>query len=454
MLPHSKAPVVSRAAAILWLLLIVNGLALTAILHATGRDATIARPLRRFLAAVQQTDSWRPMAMAEQYLSAPHERPVYQEMLEERAVKFQYPLSSLLFTRHLNLSSLNGISWVSIVVVAIANWRILRRSGVDTPLEFRRSDPAVGLALVGLTLTFYPVMESYSLGQIQAWINACFALALLAWISGRQELAGVAVGLACLWKPTYLVFAVWALLRRRVRFLLPLAGTVALGTAAAIVAYGWTDNLDYVRALRIMSRGGEAFYPNQSVNGLLNRAFQTAASVQFDRHAFAPFHPVVYAGTLVAFVSLLALALWLPARRGAGGTLTDFSILLLTVTMASPIAWVHHYGVLLPILVALAPGMLATNPWGRWTWPALAVAYVAASQHIGPFNRAAATLFGLPQSYVFAAGLVVLAMLYASLRHAAGRGEAAPLPRGLPPENPVPLITCPTRLPPPPAAAR
>ena len=403
----------SRAARALWGLFLLTVL-LAVVFQATGGD-TIVKPLRRFFAAVQQTDSWRPMRLAEEYVSASHDRPVYGQMLTS-GVKFQYPMSSLLFTRHLNLSWLNGLSWFCVIVVIVAIWRTLRRTGTGTPLEFSYDDPAVGLALIGLALTFYPLIMSYALGQVQAWITALLSLALLAWISGREDLAGVAVGVVCLLKPTYAIVMLWAVVRRRSRFLVPLAGVVLLGTLAALVAYGWSDSVDYLTALRIMSRGGEAFYPNQSVNGLLNRAMGTANSLQFSRYAFAPYHPVVYVGTLLAFVALVGLALWMPARRGAAGTSLDFSILLLTITLTSPIAWIHHYGVLLPILAATAPAILTKRPWGPPTGLLLGVAYIAVSQPVPPLDRAAGVLFGIPQSYPLAGALTILCLLYASLR--------------------------------------
>lgn len=411
----------SRAARILWLLFIIDVFCITAALEITGRD-TIARPARRFFAAVQQTDSWRPMKIADSYLSAPHERPVYDELLNGRGVKFQYPLSSLLFTRNLDLSWLNGVSWFAIVVTIVCVWRILRRTGTGTPLEFRSDDPAVGLALIGLSLGFYPVMEAYSLGQVQAWITALLALAILAWVGGREELAGVAVGVACLFKPTYALLAVWAALRRRVRFLVPLAGVLVLGTLAALVAYGIPENVDYLRALRIMSRGGEAFYPNQSVNGFLNRLLGNGNSLVFDRYAFAPYHPAVYAGTIVAFVALLGLALWIPRRRGGAGGTLDFCAFLLTLTMTSPIGWVHHYGVVLPLLAATAPAMLARRPWGRLTGPVLAVAYTLVSQFIAPLTEAV-RFGGIGQSYVLAGAAAILVLLYATLPPEGGTGE-------------------------------
>jgi alpha-1,2-mannosyltransferase len=408
--------VVSSAARVLWLLFLIDALLLTATLRMAGAadGESIVRPVRHFLAAIQQTDSWRPMQIAEQYLSSPHERPVYDEMLDARHVKFQYPLTSLLFTRHLSLEWLNAISWFSIVSVIVAAWLILRRSSTGTPLELGQDDPAAALALVGLTLSFYPIVEAYSLGQIQAWINALLACAILAWLTRREDLAGVAIGFACLLKPTYVLFAVWGLLRRRTRFLVPMAGVVLLGGLAALVAYGVADNVNYLHALAKISQG-ETFYPNQSFNGLLNRLVGNGDSLKFDRAAFAAFHPLVYAGAIFAFVFLTGLALWIPMRQRVAGDIADFVIMMLTVTMTSPVAWTHHYGVLLPIFAAMAPAVVLRAPFGRWTRPLIFACYVCASQSLALTNRLAGTAFGVFQSYLLIASLVILGMLYSLL---------------------------------------
>src|SRR5207248_25779 len=104
--------------------------------------------------------------VADDYLRRPHEMPVYDAMLVERGVKFQYPLSSLLFTRHLNINALNVISWWSVAVTIVATWLILWRSGARTAFEFRLTDVMVGLGVMALALTFYPLIKAYALGQI------------------------------------------------------------------------------------------------------------------------------------------------------------------------------------------------------------------------------------------------------------------------------------------------
>src|SRR5439155_1316024 len=81
-----------------------------------------------------------------------------------------------------------------------------------------------------------------------------------------------------------------------------------LGTAAALVRFGLADHLQYLEVLRTISRSGEAYYPNQSVNGVMNRVLGNGAPAEFSPE-FAPYHPVVYFTTLVSSLLILALAL-------------------------------------------------------------------------------------------------------------------------------------------------
>ncbi len=63
----------------------------------------------------------------------------------------------------------------------------------------------------------------------------------------------------------------WALLRREWRFAAAFAATASWGLAGSIMAYGFANHVDYLRVLEFLAERGETFYPNQSVNGLLNR---------------------------------------------------------------------------------------------------------------------------------------------------------------------------------------
>src|SRR5262249_56311478 len=143
---------------------------------------------------------------------------------------------------------------------------------------------------------FYPVAKAFTLGQIQVWMNALFALGMLAWASRRKFLSGVLIGLIALIKPHYGLLLVWAALRRETRFAAACALTIAAGMAASVAVYGLANHLDYLRVLSFLSQHGETYYPNQSVNGILNRFMSISSPEAFvsldlpPRH-FPPFPP-------------------------------------------------------------------------------------------------------------------------------------------------------------------
>ena len=305
-----------------------------------------------------------------------------------------------------------ALSQLAVMLTALAVWLILCRSGPPQGVDVTRRDLLLAAAVAGLTVTFYPVIKAYTLGQIQTWINALFAFVVLACMSGRRRAAGVLLGLVLLMKPTYWPLVLWGILRRQPGFVVAALATLLTGSLLAAREFGWSDSIAYGQALGYVAERGEVFYPNQSFNGLLNRWFGAADSLRFTRSAFAPYHPWVYALTVAAFLGAMALALIVPARRRAAGGVIDLGIMALSVTLTSPIAWDHHYGVLLPIIAATAPAILRPAVLGRWTTPALVGVYVIASQSFIVTNRFAGTWLFVLQSYLFFAACLYLLFLY------------------------------------------
>src|SRR5262249_21721502 len=265
----------------------------------------------------------------------------YTEIFFNRKMKFQYPPSSL-FTidamlrlagrEHVRTDEcevfetppLNDfLGWGFIVITALSSAALLeiglrRRYGVRSSMAEAGARAAV---VLGLAFTFYPVVKAFTLGQIQLWINGTFALALLAWALGHKAPSGVLVGFMCLIKPHYGAFILWGLLRREWRFTLACAAIALAGFAASLAVFGWTDNVDYLKVFWSLSQHGEAYSPNQSVNGLLNRIMtlvDPAAynSIDFDTYGFPPFNPWVYGTVLVTALAIVGLALF--RRRSAG----------------------------------------------------------------------------------------------------------------------------------------
>ena len=315
---------------------------------------------------------------------------------------------------------LNIVSWIATAVTALVTALILRRAVGDIENRQRRVPVAVaaglGAAAVVTALTFYPLVKAYSLGQIQTWLDAVFALLVLCWITGRRSSTGLLLGLLCLVKPTFLPLFGWALVRRQWRVLAAGAATIAVGGMTAVYLYGVDNALGYVRVLSFLSSRGEGFYANQSFNGAVNRWVHNGPNLEWQYFQFPPVHPAVAAVTAIALVALITVAWIVPARTREEGGAIDLCITALSVTMSAPIAWEHHYGIMLPIYAVVTPRLLVDRPFGAWTLPALTVSFVVASQFFPQTNRFANTVFNPLQSYLLGAALILLALLYAIVK--------------------------------------
>jgi hypothetical protein len=263
--------------------------------------------------------------------------------------------------------------------------------------------------VIFLALTFYPMIKAYTQGQIQAWINAIFVVALWLWVTGRPRSSGTLVGAASLIKPQYgPVFLVWGVLRKRWGFAAALVVTGMVGTLGSLALFGMADHLNYVDVVRFISERGESYYPNHSVNGLMHRLLFNGYNLGWKGRLFPPFHPWVYALTLASTAVFILVALaWktAPDRKGGG---IDFCVIAVTSTIASPVAWEHHYGILLPIFAYFAPRLWAERSFGRRTLLWLAIAYVLCSNFFAVSTALAPIpVANLGQSYLLFGALMV-----------------------------------------------
>ena len=358
-------------------------------------------------------DSWNAMGKAIAYLrSDKNSGNVYTEMLQVRVLKFQYPLSSLIpfeglrvIARYFGLDFrrfMAVIGWLWMIGLIACCTALLDR------LAPKREQIIIQIGLVTLAaLTFYPLTRGYTLGQIQIWINTLFAGALLAWAASRKVLAGVLIGLASLLKPHYAFFVLWAAVRREWGFTIACLLTGLLGLGVALAIFGVSNNLDYLNALSLFSERGESYHANQSVNGILNRIIGLWDPALYNNlvgsDVFPPYTPLVYYGTFVTSATLLFMVL---AMRHSD-TVIDFCIGGLGLTMASPIAWEHHYGILLPIYVVAFARLFDS----RSALLLLAFSYALTSNLWSGTNFLATTAFNFMQAYVFMGALLLLLLL-------------------------------------------
>lgn len=372
-------------------------------------------------------DSWEDMFQAWEYLQSNHGTLIYSQLFFKDGVKFQYPLTSLLplfllnqFTsdNHTQLYILNFLSWIAIITTAIFAVRIFNlslNSFFAKPLsgKFRLDVFIRTFLFLLLCFMFYPLMKAHALGQIQVFINCFFTLSVWFWLKRQEHISGILIGLMILIKPQYVLIAIWGVLRKRYSFAISLFAVCLSGLLCSAFLFGSSNLLDYLSVLNFISRTGEGFYANQSMNGLLNRLLFNGNNLQWERHIFAPFNSIVYAGTLLSSALLVLGALRGFVRRSLWGGVTDFMIIALSCTIASPVAWEHHYGILLVIFAFLLPYLLSQPVFGRTTMFFFVLSYALASNFLGIFNRLAYVLvLNIAQSYLYIAALIVLVFLY------------------------------------------
>jgi len=408
-------------------MLVALSLAITAALHVSPLkpNVTVFSHIHNLLTLDTYGDSWEPMHEALRHRRQHPGRPLYQAVFFENKIKFQYPPSSLLIVEA--VWALPGIdegeTWIldaiSLLAIAMLVAVVLR---IDATAMRARWPVGEGeprsiswgrwVVITLGVLTFYPLTRGFALGQIQTWLTLGAAFVTLCWIKSRFKTAGLVLGLMCAIKPHYGMLLAWGALRRQ-------GGMVAAGfiTAVSIAAisvarFGVASHLDYLRVLSFLARHGEAFHPNQSINGLMNRLLGLGSNLEWTPHAFPGFHWAVYLTTLLSTLLLVGGALFYGTRHKHADATLRLMLMLLTVTIASPIAWEHHYAVLLPIFVATLPHLLRGNRGARIATPLLILAYLLANMHLSTTHLLHAHWLNPLQSYLLLGGLLTLMSLY------------------------------------------
>ncbi|OUM01555.1 glycosyltransferase family 87 protein [Variovorax sp. JS1663] len=440
----------------LWFGCLLGGVVASAVLALAVGEAreTSLGYLRIVLSSHAGEDSWMPMLRASAFLREHPDHPLYQSVFFSQHVKFQYPLTALLpldlpqwlfgLSPESVVTIFQIVSRLSLLAIALVFFQLfmgaLQPPGVGRALRLpsRSTGALLGLSLLSVAM-FYPLLRSEYHGQIQTLMTLAAGLALLAWQRDQPRLAGLMMALCCIIKPQWGVVVLWALLRKQWQFALVAAGVTGAAGLLAVGVYGWSNVIDYLSVVSFLGRHGESYFINQSVNGLMHRLFFNGVNLQgaglvWSGTDFPPYQPMVHLATVVSSTLMLGIALvW---RIGKRPSTADLALVMLTLTMASPIAWDHHYGLLLPIFAVVFPAALRRQAWGTWTLPMLGITLALSCQSfVGPTNLLAGSAWNVLQSYQFAGAAMALALLYrlswleqpqpAVVR--SGRGELAPV---------------------------
>jgi hypothetical protein len=360
-------------------------------------------------------DSWDAMRNAIEVLRDEPGRPLYAAVFE-RHFKFQYPPSSLLGLELLqavfgpaatsNLA-LNLIGLLLMPVFLFSVYALCRPA-----LPSLRAAPLDHALPWLFGLCCYPALKAMQLGQIQTYLNALFCLSTLLYVQDRRAAAGVIVGAMATIKPQMGVFLLWALVQRDYVFARAMGACAGVVLVISLARYGLAHHLEYLAVLSEISRHGESYYANQSLNGLLLRALHLGPNLQFSFADFAPYSPWVRYPTLISTLLLMLLALWRSAASGADRGL-DFVLAALCFTIGSPIAWEHHYGIV-PAIFAVCFVALVRSEAPRALWWCLASAWLLTTTRIGAVALLADTPLNFLQSYMYFGGLALLYVVYAA----------------------------------------
>lgn len=375
-----------------------------------------------FLRLRQFTDSWTPMLGSVDSFLAHPQLPIYQAKLYDTLI---YPLTSLLPILLLRKAGVSdaGVFRALLLTSWLAVCAIVGLAVVVAAQVVKRSDPAehftwrAALATAFAAFFFMPITLAFSLGQAQIVLDLFFALLVLFWVCNNQRAGGVMMALLAMVKPQFGLLLLWAALRRRWSALLAGCITLGLGAIASIAAFGLRNNLDYIGVMAGLSKKAQAHYANQSMFGLLNRAIFNGENIPYHPYVYPPFVPWVYYVTLATTAVLVLLALAYPWRERAG-SMADLGAIGIVCVIATPMAWEHHYGVMLTIFVWLWFGVYRFGS-GHILW--LALAWILIADFLDPFNALSAIPgANILQSYMYFGALLLMGLLMtAKLRQVA-----------------------------------
>jgi len=320
-----------------------------------GNPGNIRNMVGQFWRLQQWTDSWVPMMKSLDYFRDHPTLPLYFAPLYDTLIYSLPSLLPLVLLRKAGVSDPTMLrllalgSFLAVLgIIACALWmgrRLLARRGLT--LQW----PAI-LACCLAVLFCYPLLKGFSLGNAQTFLSFGFALLLLFWTDGNEIAAGItACCLTCV-KPQYVLILIWMVIRKRWNAAVAFLVTGAVLFAIAIAVFGLHNNLDYIKVLSSLSHKAQSHYGNQSMFGTVNRMIFNGENLGYTPYVYTPYIPWVYRLTVTTALVLLALALFFPWGKLKGSS-ADLSAIGLVSVASSPMAWEHHYGIVLGIFAWL-----------------------------------------------------------------------------------------------------
>ena len=371
-------------------------------------------------------DSWEAIAGALRHLDAQGTIQFYENMYYNSSHQFIYSPLSLIFFRVTQFPPLidwyssdrmNDASWWVMLAMILVMTSIMRVS----IMKFGRAGSApdvlqtIGMAfLATITVsTFFPLTGGFRNGQIQTWLDFLAMLSLLLLLLDRRALAGVCIGLICVIKPQLAIMFAWAAMRRDWRFLVAGITVAGLFGIASLIAYGWQFHADYLTLLGVMARRGESYASNQTINGFLSRMFFLGPNAVFDpTHTHIIYNVWVQAATNISGIAMYLCAVFIRSPRDTLAGALDFCTAVVLLTLASPVAHTHHYGLILPVFWMVLIGLRSSSGHHILLYGLFWLSYALFANSYAIFVKLADTHWNFLQSMPMFGAFILLAALY------------------------------------------
>jgi hypothetical protein len=173
---------------------------------------------------------------------------------------------------------------------------------------------------------------------------------LYLWTARRERSAGIVAALLTMVKPQFVLLLLWMAVRRRWGAMWAFIACAAVVMAASIAVFGWHNNLDYITVLAGLSHKAQSHFANQSMFGTINRMIFNGENIGYTPYVYTPYIPWVYRVTVLTALLIVGAALLFPWGKLRGST-ADIAAMGLASVAASPMAWEHHYGIVIGIFV-------------------------------------------------------------------------------------------------------
>jgi hypothetical protein len=227
--------------------------------------------------------------------------------------------------------------WVNLAALAailLLQWHITR----DFAHPFLRL-----AAIMALNLFSFPLLYGLQLGQTSLLMYLAVCLIYCFFASGRDTLAGIALGLITALKFTPLLFVLYFLYRKKYRLALSAMATALSLLVLSIALYGLALHQLYRNYLGTISGMGIAAWSNQSIEALLLRIFHPAGIFNFAPLQITTFGTLLrYAIALAVIGTVHRIFRHTPDQKGVTAYPLEFSALILCFLILPPISWLHY----------------------------------------------------------------------------------------------------------------